>query len=226
VVAGALLIVNARAMPRAPPAAREGLGRLRGALRMTPMLRLQFLAEVGTVFAVATGAASAWRFATLDYAAAAAVGGVAGALLMAILAPGFDARFGRGGLLSFALLAAAAAPLALLGAPGPGAPGPSTLAVFAACALFAVALASLPQRSALLFDLSSSRARARLAADLQGLKLLLGAAAVPAYLLLEQAAPGLGPLAGAVFAACALALYAPALGALGAPRRDRPQAPG
>jgi hypothetical protein len=232
--AGALLAAAAR-RAHGPPGPRDqekGPGRLRRAAALTPMLRLHLAADAAVAFSAAAGvavaAASPWAAVQSGAVAAVALGGAAGAALFAIGAPRIDAWLGRGRLLTLALACAAAAPLALLPAASDlqaGVP-PSPVGLLAASAAYAFALASLPQRSALLFDLASSRARARVASDLQAVRLAAAALAVPCVGLFESATPGFGPLAPALVGGVVLAAYAPALGSLGAPRRDAPRAPG
>jgi len=219
--AGALLLragakaPRRTARPEPPPA-----GRAPQLFRMTPMLRLHALGEIAVAFVVASGATLATVIGSLRFdgsaaAAALVLGGLAGAAVYAIVAPTLDASWGRGRLLTLVLFSAAVAPLVLLSGPL----GPSALGLFLGVLLLGFVLAASPQRSALAFDLSSSQGRLRLSGDLQGAKLLCAAAAPFAFSAFEGASPGMGPLAAALVAIVAFALFAPSLGALGAPRR-------
>lgn len=218
-LAGALLLRAGQKAPREEGRSKGALpGRAARLLRMTPMLRLHAFGEIAVAFAAASCAVVALRAPGFSQnnslLLACALGGAAGCALYAVLAPRVDAAWGRGRLLSIVLFCCALAPLVLLSGPL----GPPAMALFGAGALLAFVVCSSPQRGALAFDLSSFQGRLRLSGDLQGLKLLGAAAAPPAFLVGEQVAPGLGPLAAATVSIVAFALFAPALGSLGVPR--------
>jgi hypothetical protein len=190
--------------------------RLRGVLRMTPMLRHATVADCSVAFIVtgcAAGFADArWSEEGLASAGEAlALGAGLGAFVWSLAAPRADALWGRGALLTLAFLSACGAPLALSGGFGQsGAP-----LLLAAGALAAFALGSSTQRYALVFDLAASAGRARIAADLQALKLLAAAAGPIALAGVERAAPGLGLVVLSAVGFVALASFAPTLGSLG-----------
>lgn len=222
---GAALLALATMPPDrpAPDASKPTESRVSALFRMTPMLRHAAVADLGQAAcfaAVATALVSdAWlasgvqgfRPGPEDTGVAVMIGALLGAALWWIWAPRADAAAGRGVLLTMGFAASALAPLALLGASADA----HALGLLAASAWAAFALASAPQRHALLFDLASSRGRARTALDHQALKLAAAAGGALAFVGVESAMPGLGlPLFSALGFA-ALAAFAPTLGSLG-----------
>ncbi len=218
---GVALLRGASFPPQGPaPPLQGGESRLALLVRMTPMLRHAALAEAAFAFclgavaaaiALAPWPAEAWPEAGV----AIALGAALGAAVWTIGAPEADAVIGRGALLTGVGLAWGAAPLLVAGS----LPALWLLPLLFAAALFTFALSSGPQRAALLFDLTASRARLRIAADIHALKLLAGAAGVVAYALVEAAAPGLGLVAASSIGFVSFASFAPTLGTLG--RRTR-----
>jgi hypothetical protein len=202
--------------PRRAPEDLPNQSRLRAVFRMTPMLRHATVADCSVAFIVAGCAAAfadaRWSEEGIASAGAAlALGGALGAFVWTLAAPRADALWGRGALLTLAFLCACGAPLALAGSlSSSGAP-----LLLVAGALAAFALGSSTQRYALLFDLAASRGRARIAADLQALKLLAAAAGPLALAYIERAAPGLGLIVISAVGFAALSTFAPTLGSLG-----------
>jgi hypothetical protein len=205
-------------MPDANPAGDRGPKESRAVklARMTPMLRRAAALEWSQALCLAAcvSAMIGWAKPTTDWASAslaALLGGLVGALLWKLWSHRADSRWGRGSLLTMAGAASALTPLALFAAT----PAFNAPAFLLASALAAFALASAPQRHALLFDLAASRARLRISLDAQAVK--WGAAAAGGLLLAltDVYLPGLGlPLVSAIGFA-ALAFFAPTLGALG-----------
>lgn len=213
-----LITLGLASVPGPPtvPSGPDHESRLRAVFRMTPMLRHAAVADCSVAF-IASACAAAfadapWLEDAMGSAGAAlALGAGVGALVWALSAPRADARWGRGALLTLAFLAACASPLALVGGLSPGA----TPLLLVAGALAAFALGSSTQRYALLFDLAASRGRARIAADLEAVKLLAAAGGPIVLVTVERAAPGLGLVVISAAGFVALSTFAPTLGSLG-----------
>jgi hypothetical protein len=216
-LAGVLVLALATIAPGGEAAeARPPAGRLRLFLRMTPMLRFDFLAEAALAFAGSATLAAVLLRGPVggpwdNVVTALALGAAVGVVCYVLFAPTLDFLMGRGRFLSTAPLAGAMLPLAA----GAGLAAGDPLPFFAAGALWAFATSSAPQRYALLYDLASSRGRMRVAADVHGAKLVVAALAPLTYLALELLLPGTGLLAASLLCLIAFAFFAPTLGGLG-----------